>query len=321
MTRLPGAGRAAPWLHAIRPRTLPVAVVPVIVGSSLAAVRAHVFSVAIFVLAAAVAVLIQAGTNLHNDVADFERGGDDPALRIGPRRATAEGWLSPDQVRQGAFVCLGLALCTGLLLTYVGGWIVLLLGSASLAAAWAYSGGPRPISYSPLGELFVWVFFGLVAVAGTYYLQTGGRLDGYALAAGAIMGLPAAAVLVVNNTRDRDADRAAGRRTFAVVFGPAASQVEYGLLVLPPIPAAMCLVALTGGWIWLPLAAAPMAVWLVWRFAASDGGPELNRLLGMTAAFELLLGLLLSAALLSSGHGGRATSRCSRSSCSPTRCR
>jgi 1,4-dihydroxy-2-naphthoate octaprenyltransferase len=300
--RQAGSARAALWLHAIRPRTLPVAVVPVIVGSSLAVARADRFSGLIFVLAAAVAVLIQAGTNLHNDVADFERGGDDPAVRIGPRRATAEGWLSPDQVRRGALICLGLAMAAGLLLAYVGGWLVLLLGGASLAAAWAYSGGPRPVSYSPLGELFVWVFFGLVAVGGTYYLQTGGRLDGYALAAGAIMGLPAAAVLVVNNTRDRDTDRRVGRRTFAVVFGRAASEVEYGLLVVPPIPAAMWLVAVTGGWVWLPLGIAPLAVWLVWRFVASGGGPALNRLLGMTAAYELLLGLLLSVALLMTGQ-------------------
>ena len=117
-----------------------------------------------------------------------------------------------------------LALLLGLYLAIAGGWVVLLLGAASLSAAWAYSGGPWPISYSPLGELFVWLFFGLVAVVGTYYLQTGGHFDGYALAAGATMGLPAAAVLVVNNTRDRDADRAAGRRTFAVVFGLSASR-------------------------------------------------------------------------------------------------
>ena len=295
MDRPPRAGQ---WLHAVRPRTLPVAVVPVVVGSAAAQARMGVFDPWIFFLAAAVALLIQAGTNLHNDVADFERGGDDPQVRIGPRRATAEGWLSPDQVRWGAVSCLGLALLIGLYLAVMGGWVVLLLGAASLSAAWGYSGGPWPISYSCLGELFVWTFFGLVAVAGTFFLQTGGHVDGYAVAAGAIMGLPAAAVLVVNNTRDRDADRAIGRRTFAVVFGPLASRVEYVLLVTLPVPAAMWLVAAIGGWAWLPLFAAPLSLLLVRDFRVGATGSAFNRLLAMTAAYELALGVLLSVALL-----------------------
>lgn len=294
---------AGHWLGAVRPRTLPVAVVPVIVGSALAWAREGRFDPWIFCFAAAVALLIQAGTNLHNDVADFERGGDRPELRVGPRRATAEGWLRPDQVRVGALVCFGLALSIGVYLAMLGGWVVVGLGLASLGAAWAYSGGPRPISYSCLGELFVWLFFGVVAVGGTFFLQTGGRFDAYALAAGAIMGLPAAAVLVVNNTRDRDADRAVGRRTFAVVFGLRATRAQYLTLVMLPVPAAAGLVAATGGWAWLPLLAIPPALLLVRGFLANPTGAIFNRLLGATAAYELLLGVLLSVALLTGRPG------------------
>jgi 1,4-dihydroxy-2-naphthoate polyprenyltransferase len=292
-----------PWLTAIRPRTLPVAVVPVLVGSVLAWHDAGALSAAILVATMVAALLIQIATNLHNDVSDFERGADDPGTRLGPRRATAEGWLSPAEVRRGAIWSFAGAGLTGLWLVWQGGWPILAIGIASIACAWAYSGGAKPIAYSSLGELFVWLFFGVAAVTGSYYLQTG-RFDAMALAAGVLLGMPAAAVLVVNNHRDRENDRRAGRRTFAVVFGAAASRYEYGLLMLLPFLLLLPLAAAGGsGWL-APLLAAPWAVVLVRRFQVAPAGPAFNELLAHTARLQFMFGALLCAGALLGGLRG-----------------
>ena len=299
----PVAARLGYWLSAIRPRTLPVAVVPVLVGKTLALHDLGSLSVPVALGALLAALLVQVATNLHNDVADFERGADDPGTRVGPRRATAEGWISPTAVRRGAVLAFSGAGALGLWLAWVGGWPVIAIGAASIACAWAYSGGARPIAYSSLGEFFVWLFFGVVAVAGSYYLQAG-RFDAVALAAGAVLGLPAAAVLVVNNHRDRDNDRRAGRRTFAVVHGPRASEIEYGVLMLLPflllLPA-----AIAGGPGWLvPLLAAPWAVVLVRRFVTAPDPAVLNRLLADTARHQVLFGLFLCVGIYAGGLRG-----------------
>ena len=291
------------WLSASRPRTLPVAVVPVAVGTAMAWQHAGAISVPILLATLLAALLIQVGTNLHNDVADFERGADEPGTRLGPRRATAEGWLSAAAVRRGAVLSFAGAGVVGLWLAWQGGWPILAIGVASIACAWAYSGGARPIAYSSVGELFVWLFFGVAAVAGSYYLQTG-RFDLTALTAGALLGMPAAAVLVVNNYRDRENDRRAGRRTFAVVFGPRASRIEYGLLVLLPFALLLPLAALGGrGWL-VPLLAAPWAVVLVRRFVTLPAGPALNELLAATARLQLLFGALICLGLFLGGLRG-----------------
>ncbi|MEE8291107.1 MAG: 1,4-dihydroxy-2-naphthoate octaprenyltransferase, partial [Candidatus Tectomicrobia bacterium] len=164
--------RPRPWIHAVRPRTLTISVAPVLAGTALAALDVQVLRLSVFAAALLAAVMIQAGTNLHNDVADYERGGDDPATRLGPPRATAEGWLTAGQVRAGAWTCFALALLVGLYLVILGGWPILLVGLVCIGAGWSYSGGARPVAYSSLGELTVLVFFGLVAVTGSYYLQT-----------------------------------------------------------------------------------------------------------------------------------------------------
>jgi 1,4-dihydroxy-2-naphthoate polyprenyltransferase len=291
------------WLTAIRPRTLLVAVAPVLVGTALAWHDLGTLSVLILGVTVLTALLIQVGTNLHNDVADFERGADDPGTRLGPRRATAEGWLTPTQVRRAAMRSFVAAFFIGLWLAWQGGWPILAIGIAAIACAWSYSGGARPIAYSSLGELFVWLFFGVAAVAGSYYLQAG-RFDAIALAAGALLGLPAAAVLVVNNYRDMDNDRRAGRRTFAVVFGVRASRIEYGALVLLPF-ALLPLLALAGGPGWLlGLLALPWAVLLVRRFVSSPAGPAFNELLADTARLQLVLGALICAGLFVGGLRG-----------------
>ena len=291
------------WLSAIRPRTLLVALVPVIAGTVLAWRDAGGIVAWILVVTVLAAVFVQVATNLHNDVRDFERGADDPGSRLGPRRATAEGWLAPGQVRRGAtfaFVGAGLA---GAVLAVEGGWPVVLIGAASIACGWAYSGGARPIAYSALGEFFVWLFFGVVAVMGTYYLQAG-RFDAIALAIGALLGMPAAAVLVVNNYRDLDNDRRAGRRTFAVVHGPRASRVEYGLLMLLPFALLPPLALVTApGWL-LGLAALPWAVRLVRRFATHPPGPAFNELLADTARLQLAFGVLLCLGVFLGGLRG-----------------
>ena len=291
------------WLTAIRPRTLLVAVVPVLVGTTLAWHDAGTISGLILGATILAALLIQVATNLHNDVADFERGADDPGTRLGPQRATAEGWLSPAQVRRGALLSFAGAGAVGLWLAWQGGWPILAIGIASIACAWAYSGGARPIAYSSLGEFFVWLFFGVAAVAGSHYLQVG-RFDATALAAGALLGMPAAAVLVVNNYRDLDNDRRAGRRTFAVVYGAHASRIEYGVLMLAPFLLLLVLAYFGGpGWL-LGLAALPWTVLLVRRFVSQPVGPAFNALLADTARLQLVLGALLCAGMFIGGLRG-----------------
>ena len=287
------------WLLAIRPKTLSVAVVPVLVGSTLAWIQSGTLAWSVMGVALLAAVLIQAGTNLHNDAADFERGADHSATRLGPARVTAQGWLTAAQVKWGASLSFGLAMLCGCYLVWVGGWPILLVGLVSIAAGLAYTGGPRPVAYSSLGELFVWLFFGLVAVAGSYYLQTG-RLNGGALLAGALVGMPAAAVLVVNNYRDLDNDRQVGKNTLAVRLGRRTAQWEYALLMLVPFLLLPLLQPLgVGGPGWVPpLLMLPWALKLVGRFRAETPGPVFNRLLAATARFQLGFGLLLCLGLL-----------------------
>lgn len=291
------------WLSASRPRTLWVAVVPVLVGTALAHADTGRLAWDVFVVTVLAALLIQVGTNLHNDVADFERGADDPGTRLGPRRATAEGWLPPAAVKRAAVAAFAGAGALGLWLAWVGGWPILAIGIASIVCAWGYSGGARPIAYSSLGELFVWLFFGLAAVAGSYYLQAA-RFDGTALLAGALLGMPAAAVLVVNNYRDRENDARAGRRTVAVVYGARLSRAEYGTLMLLPF-AALPLLAVTRGpgWLW-PLLVLPWALLLVRRFCVEPVGPAFNALLGATARLQFIYGLLLCVGVYAGGLRG-----------------
>ncbi len=284
------------WIAAIRPRTLPVAVAPVIVGTCLAWADGYSLSLAVVGAAILAATMLQIGTNLHNDVADFERGGDDPSTRLGPRRATAEGWLTAAAVQAAARLSFAAAALCGAYLISVGGWPVLVVGVLSIVAGYAYSGGPRPISYTPLGEFFVWLFFGVVAVAGSYYLQTM-YLPPRPIIAGAILGLPAAAVLAVNNYRDLDNDRSVGRSTFAVVFGRNASRVEYALLMVLPFAAVPLLAPLSSAWGWLPFAVLPWALVLVRRFCVDEPGPRFNVLLASTAKFQLALSALIGVAV------------------------
>jgi 1,4-dihydroxy-2-naphthoate octaprenyltransferase len=297
------AAAAAPtplraWWAAARPATLSISVVPVVVGTALAWRDAGAIDWVVAAVALVAAMLIQIGTNLFNDVGDYERGADLPD-RLGPPRATAMGWVAPAEVRRAAATSFGLAMVLGAYLVSVGGWPILAIGLASVVAGIAYTGGPRPIAYTASGEFFVFVFFGIVATAGTHFLQTG-RFSAAALIAGTILGALAAAVLVVNNYRDMDSDQRAGKITLAVRIGRAATRVEFAALVAAAFALVPLLGTVTraGAWVALPLAAAPFALALVVGFWRAPITTVLNHFLKRTAQLQLAFGILLAVALV-----------------------
>ncbi len=220
------------WILAARPRTLSLSTTPVVVGAALAWAVERQLSWPAVAAALIGSMLIQTGTNLHNDAADSKRGGDGPN-RIGPPRATASGLLDGAAVSRAACACFAVAALMGAYLVWVGGWPIFLLGVLSILSGWAYTGGPFPIAYTPLGELFVVAFFGLGAVCGTYWLCTQ-TLGPAAVEAGLAVGLLTAAVLLVNNHRDAKADARVGRRTLAIIAGPMATSWIYAALMLAP---------------------------------------------------------------------------------------
>jgi len=278
------------WLLGMRPRTLTMAAVPVAVGAALAWAGGADPAWITFVATLACAVLIQIGTNLFNDANDGERGADGPD-RIGPVRITGSGLAKPRQVRRVAIACFVAALVAGLYLVVVGGVPIFVIGLASLVAGYAYSSGRRPLSHGPFGEVYVIVFFGLVAVAGSYYLQIAQLPDDAVSLTGIAIGCYAAAVLLVNNLRDTEADLRAGRKTLAGRLGQRSTQWLYGFLVLVPFP---MLAAAWGtqalGLVWLAL---PVCLWLAVLFARMPVGPGMNAQLGRTALVQVLVGALL----------------------------
>jgi 1,4-dihydroxy-2-naphthoate polyprenyltransferase len=285
------------WITAARPRTLSLSVTPVLVGTALAwAADRKIHGPA--VLAALVAsMFIQIGTNLHNDAADSERGGDGPD-RVGPSRVTAAGLLSAGSVKQTAGACFAFAAVLGLYLVYIGGWPILVLGILSILCGWGYTGGPIPIAYTPLGELFVVAFFGVGAVCGTYWLCSG-DVNTAALAGGVALGLLAGAVLLVNNYRDVEADTRVGRKTLAIIAGPQTTARIFAALIL--LPFALLPVignVLPNGHVWPALAALPLAVILIYRFMREPLGRGYNRILVRTVQMQFLFGLLLVGGLI-----------------------
>jgi 1,4-dihydroxy-2-naphthoate octaprenyltransferase len=274
-----------------------MAVTPVVAGACLAWSDDAPVRPFVFVLTLACALLIQAATNLLNDVADHEKGNDGED-RVGPLRITAAGWATPQEVRRAAALTFAAALVCGVPLVWSGGLPILVYGLGSIAAGWAYSGGARPVSYRPSGELFVLVFFGIVAVSGTYFLQAH-RWSIESFATGAAIGAIAAAVLLVNNYRDLAPDAAAGRRTLAGVLGPARSRTLYAVLMIAPLalPPALALASPARPGAWLACLVAPL---LLQSIAAMRRlyGPDLNAVLGRTALAQLLYGTLLSIGVL-----------------------
>lgn len=285
--------KSTAWFLACRPKTLTVSLSPVLVGTAVAWHDTQAVLWLPLLAAALGAACIQIGTNLFNDVGDFLRGTDTPE-RLGPKRAAAEGWLSVAAIRAGAWLAFALAFACGIYLVGHGGWPIVAIGLASLAAGWAYTGGPRPIAYGPLGEAFVFVFFGLVAVGGSYYLQTL-SLTPIALLAAALVGLHAAAVITVNNYRDRDGDASNGKNTLAVRLGRPATRRLYAAEMLAPY----ALLPLLAGLGWpaaLPLLSLPLALQLIRRFHREPPGPVFNAILAATAGLQLAFALLLTLA-------------------------
>lgn len=285
------------WVLAARPQTLTISVAPVLLGAALAS-EVGPLSVPVLVAAMLGAICIQIGTNLYNDYADFSKGADGPD-RLGPLRACANGWLPPHQVLAAVLITFSIAMAAGAYLVAAAGWPVVVIGLASLACGIAYTGGPWPLAYLGIADLFVFVFFGLVAVGGTYFVLTD-SLSVSAVLGGAILGCLATAVLAVNNLRDRDGDRNAGKRTLAVRYGEAFARGQYAFL----ITVAALLVVLVAlfvpgagiGWL-APLALAPWLVQLV-RDAFQLDGRELNGLLKKTAVAELAFAVMLSAGIV-----------------------
>jgi 1,4-dihydroxy-2-naphthoate octaprenyltransferase len=275
---------------------LPAAVAPILVGSAVAW-REGGFHGPTALVAVAVALLLQIGSNLANDVLDFRRGAD-TADRLGPTRVTQGGLLSTRQVGFATAIVLGLAMVSGLYLVWRGGWPILLLGLAALVAAVAYTGGPAPLGYLGLGEAFVFLFFGLAGVAGSAYVQTG-AVTPLALWASVPIGAIVTAVLVVNNLRDIPTDRIAGKRTLAVRFGPNFARAEYVALLAVAFvaPLAMWLVGLLGPFWWLSWAALRVAFKLGLDLHFADGR-ALNPLLGKTARLALLFAVPFAASIV-----------------------
>jgi 1,4-dihydroxy-2-naphthoate octaprenyltransferase len=285
------------WAMAARPRTLPAAVAPVLVGTSLAGF-ADVFHATRFVAALVGAVFIQVGTNLSNDYSDARRGADTED-RLGPVRVTAGGLLPPKRVLVATYVSFGIAVLAGAYLIAVAGWQLLLVGAASILAGVLYTGGPRPYGYEGLGELFVFLFFGIVAVAGSFFVQVK-HLHWEAFALAVPVGLLAAAILIVNNVRDIDSDRRAGKRTLAVRLGRQRTRTLYAATVytaylLAPVT---WLFGPTTAWVLLPWLTLPVAAPIVRAVRNRDDGPSLNQALAQTGMLQLAFCMLLSAGLL-----------------------
>jgi 1,4-dihydroxy-2-naphthoate octaprenyltransferase len=269
--------------------------VPVIVGTAVA-IGEGVFRLGPALAALLGALLIQIGTNLANDVFDYQKGADTTA-RLGPLRVTQAGLLSPGQVLAGMWLTFGLAVLIGIYLVVLGGWPIVVIGLLSIASGIAYTGGPFPLGYRGLGDLFVFIFFGLVAVCGTYYVQAG-AVSTAAWWASVPIGLLATAILVVNNLRDIDTDRAAGKKTLAVRFGAKGAQAEYALLVGLAyfVPGVMGLTGISTPWVLLVWLSIPLAIRQM-RFVFTETGRVLNQALAGTARLELIYGLLFSVGL------------------------
>ena len=287
-------GSLAAWGVACRLPSLLVAVSPVLVGTALAWDRTGRFDPMTMLLALACAVLLQVISNLQNDVGYTVRGAERSGNRTGLPRATANGWLAISQVRTAIVVCCALTIALGLLLVMERGLPVLAIGLSSLVAALAYMGGPRPIAYTPFGELVVFVFFGLLAVAGSDYVQTGSVGPTTWLAAIALGGL-AASALAVNNHRDVAHDRSVGRRTFAVVFGAHVSLAMYTLSIAGAFALLLPMAWLSSPTLLAPVVLAPVALRLQRDFVRCPPGLGYNRILVRTFKLELAFAALLAA--------------------------
>lgn len=284
------------WVLAARPKTLSAASVPVLVGSACAEALGG-FQLWPALAALGGALLLQIGANFANDVYDYEKGAD-TATRLGPTRAVQAGLITPGAMKRGMLLVFGLALALGAYLTAVAGPAILGIGVASIISAIAYTGGPYPLGYNGLGDLFVFVFFGLVAVCGTVFVQLD-DVPALAVWCSVPVGALATAILVVNNLRDHEQDARARKRTLAVRFGPKAVIYEYGLLlaVSYAVPLFLATSSAHGRFVLLPLLTLPLARRLI-RAVMSESGRALNVRLAGTAKLLLFFGILFALGIL-----------------------
>jgi 1,4-dihydroxy-2-naphthoate polyprenyltransferase len=296
--RLVGGGKVPLriWVMAARPRTLPAAIAPVLVGTALAGSQGT-FRPLAFAAALIGSVFIQVGTNLSNDYSDARRGADTEE-RLGPVRVTAGGLVPPRKVLVATWLAFGIAVAAGAYLIALVGWELLAIGAASILAGVLYTGGPRPYGYEGLGELFVFLFFGLVAVVGSYYVQIE-ELRGLAFLIAVPVGLLAAAILMVNNVRDIETDRRAGKLTLAVRLGRLRARRLYAaILVLAFVWIGVVAIARLEPALLLPWLCAPLAPALIRTVGTRTDGPALNGALAGTGRLLAVFSVLLSAGLL-----------------------
>ncbi len=280
-----------PWLLAARLRTLPASIAPVLVGTALAWHAGH-FQALPFIATLLTAVLLQVGANYANDVFDFLKGADKD--RKGPTRVTHSGLVTPRQMLVGTAIVFGLATIIGLYLVYVGGWVILATGLLAIIAAVAYTAGPFPLAYNGLGDLFAFVFFGLVAICGTYYIQTH-QLSPLVLAASLPTALLVMNIITVNNLRDIDTDQIVHKRTLAVRIGDRPTRVEYTVSTMLAYVVPIVLAVEYGkAWWALPLLSAPIAWQLVRDLWATPRSPALNPILARTAQLNLIFAALFA---------------------------
>lgn len=296
MSTQPTVSAPRAWVMATRPKTLAAAAVPVLVGTGVAIAHGQ-FQWLPALVALLGAFLIQIGTNLANDYFDHQKGADNED-RLGPTRVVSSGLISPKAVRNAMILSFVLAAAVGSYLIWLGGWPILVIGVFSILSGIAYTGGPFPLGYNGLGDLFVFIFFGVIAVMGTYYVQAlEWSLESFV--ASIPVGLLSVAILIVNNYRDIDTDRAAGKMTLAVRLGRHWTRVQYQACLAAAfvVPVVQVLVGQQNLWVLLTLGAAPVAVWLRGRFVEATGGPELNSILEDTAKLLAVFGILYAVGL------------------------
>jgi 1,4-dihydroxy-2-naphthoate octaprenyltransferase len=292
-----GVTRKQAWLMAARPKTLPAAAAGVAVGWGTALADGR-FRALPAIACLAGGLLLQIASNVANDYFDARRGIDTPDRR-GPVRVTQSGLLPPAEVRAGLIAVIAAAFAVGCYLAAVGGWPIVVVGLGSILALLAYSSGPYPLASHGLGDLFAFLFFGVVAVTGTYYVQAGtvgARVFAAAVPAGALI----TAIIVVNNLRDIDTDRRVGKRSLAVMIGPRATRLEYLALVAVAylVPGGFWLLGRASPWVFLPWLSLPLAVRAIRGIHRADDGPAFNRLLAATARLALVFCILFSIGLV-----------------------
>lgn len=285
------------WVEAARPQTLAAALVPILVGASLAW-QSHSLNWINTSVALVCAFLIQIGTNFANDYFDFVKGSDTDE-RIGFRRATAAGLISAEAMKKATILTMGLAFVLGLYLVWAAGWIVLVIGVLSLIFGVLYTGGPFPLGYNGLGDIFVFIFFGIVAVMTTYYVNALEWSEASFWASLAVGGL-CVNILVVNNLRDVEQDRKSGKRTIGVLFGEITLKFEYLLMVLVAfaVPPHIYVQLDYNVWIMLPYLSLPLAVYYTHRIWTEEDKKQLNPMLERTAQYMVIFGVLLSIGIL-----------------------